>query len=110
MLYYSSSMVLIFNGEICMFVISYVARFTHFTSVTDFHEHVDAKKTFGCTCLSYFAQAARILATIRKFFKLIIVYVAIYTMGSMENGKYRTQFYYFTITCTLLILTRRLNK
>lgn len=44
----------------------YVAHFTHFTSVTDFHEHVDAKKTFGCTCLSYFAQAARILATIRS--------------------------------------------
>lgn len=47
-------MVLIVNGEICM------AHFTHFTNVIDFHELVDAKKT----CLSYFAQAARILATI----------------------------------------------
>lgn len=55
-MYYSSSMVLIVNGEICM------AHFTHFTNVIDFHEHVDAKKT----CLSYFAQAARILATIRS--------------------------------------------
>lgn len=46
-------MVLSFNGEVCMFVISYVAHFTRFTSVTDFHERVDAKKTFGCTWLSY---------------------------------------------------------